>query len=31
VLHLQPDASRLRWFDAEGRRIDVAGTTTTGA
>ena len=27
VLHLQPDASRLRWFDAEGRRIDVAGTT----
>ena len=27
VLHLQPDASRLRWFDAEGRRIDLAGTT----
>ena len=22
VLHLQPDASRLRWFDAQGRRLD---------
>jgi len=23
VLYLQPDTSRLRWFDAEGRRIDA--------